>query len=89
MRPLILWVCCWPFTTSLLGAETGLMSEVTVREPTRLDWQAVAAPFGDVRLPGDYDSRRQKYQLFVPPRYDEQQAWPLLVFSTTKMLRST
>src|SRR5947209_390363 len=56
---------------------TGLQPDRRAREGTRLDWEFVA---GSGRLPGGYDSRRQRYQLFVPPSYDATRAWPLVIF---------
>src|SRR5260370_39225119 len=47
------------------AADTGYQAEVTVKQPTRLDWEFVASGFGKdaARLPGDYDSAQQRYQL--------------------------
>jgi dienelactone hydrolase len=61
---------------------TGFQPEVEVANPTRLDWQFAAAGFGPraAELPADYDSRRQRYQLFVPKGYDQARLWPLVVF---------
>jgi predicted esterase len=61
---------------------TGLQDEVRVKQPTRLDWQFVASGFGKeaVQLPGDFDSLKQRFQLYVPRSYDAARAWPLLVF---------
>jgi dienelactone hydrolase len=55
---------------------------VEVANPTRLDWHFAAAGFGPraAELPADYDSRRQRYQLFVPKGYDRARLWPLVVF---------
>jgi dienelactone hydrolase len=62
--------------------ETGFREEVRVAAPTRLDWKFVASAFGPeaAKLPAGYDSRRQRYQLFVPHGYDAARAWPLVVF---------
>jgi hypothetical protein len=61
---------------------TGFQAEVQVENPTRLDWEFVAGSFGAeaVKLPGDYDSRKQRYQLYVPGNYDRARSWPLVVF---------
>jgi dienelactone hydrolase len=61
---------------------TGLQPEVTVAGPTRLDWRFAAAGFGPqaARLPGSYESARQRYLLFVPADYDPRRLWPLVVF---------
>jgi predicted esterase len=32
------------------------------------------------RLPEDYDSRQQRYLLYVPPSYHKAKSWPLVVF---------
>lgn len=60
---------------------TGLVSEVPVRLPTRLDWEFVAGAYGPeaARLT-DYDSDRQRYELFVPPAFKPGKTWPLVVF---------
>src|SRR4051794_22444009 len=64
------------------GVKTGLMSEVVVGQPTRLDWQGAARDFGPGadKLPATYDSSKQKYLLFVPKSYSDTKAWPLVVF---------
>jgi pimeloyl-ACP methyl ester carboxylesterase len=49
-----------------------------VRQPTRLDWEFVNR--AETRLPGNYDSRKQRYQLFVPHNYSNKRAWPLILF---------
>jgi hypothetical protein len=61
---------------------TGLLPEVQVGDPTRLDWQFVISglPAEDQRLPLDYDSRRQRYLLYVPKAYDRARAWPVVLF---------
>jgi hypothetical protein len=61
---------------------TGFQAEVTVTNPTRLDWRFAAAGFGPkaAQLPDAYDSSAQRYQLYVPPKYDRARAWPLVVF---------
>jgi dienelactone hydrolase len=60
----------------------GFRPEVAVTRPTRLDWKFVAAAFGPkaARLPASYSSLDQRYQLDVPPAYDPDHAWPLVVF---------
>jgi hypothetical protein len=66
--------------------ETGFQPEVRVKRPTRLDWEFVARGFGTegaagaARLPADYESARQLYQLYVPRTYDAGRVWPLVVF---------
>jgi predicted esterase len=64
------------------AADTGYQAEVTVKQVTRLDWEFVAASFSKeaARLPGDYDSTQQRYQLFVPKTYEASKNWPLIVF---------
>src|SRR6478735_11394269 len=52
-----------------LALMQGQTKDMKVTAPTRLDWQFAASGFGQVRpLPGDYDSTRQKYVLFVPAK---------------------
>jgi hypothetical protein len=64
------------------GPETGFLPEVTVKQPTRLDWQFVARGLsaGADRLPADYASDAQHYQLFIPANYRPTKAWPLVIF---------
>src|SRR5437660_372993 len=64
------------------AVETGFKSEVKVAAPTRLDWEFVVGSFSKdkPKLPADYDSRKQRYQLYVPKNYDENKNWPLVVF---------
>jgi predicted esterase len=61
---------------------TGFQPEVQVESATRLDWEFAVADFGRdaARLPSGYDSRKQRYQLFVPKSYDAGKLWPLVVF---------
>jgi hypothetical protein len=67
---------------AISGAITGLHKGVRVSEPTRLDWQFAVSSFGphNANLSKDYDSRKQRYQLFVPKKYKGSNAWPLVVF---------
>jgi hypothetical protein len=62
--------------------ETGLRDEVRVGQPTRLDWKFAASGFGPeaARLPNDFESRDQRYQLYVPKGYDAAKTWPLVLF---------
>jgi PDZ domain len=61
---------------------TGFQDKVQISAPTRLDWKFAASAFGaeGARVPADYDSRQQHYQLFVPRDYDPAKNWPLVVF---------
>jgi hypothetical protein len=76
--------CCKPLPafSAPLAPPTGFQAEVQVENSTRLDWEFMAASFGAeaVKLPGDYDSRKQRYQLYVPATYDRARSWPLVVF---------
>src|ERR1051326_3254521 len=64
------------------SSATGFLPEVRVGAPTRLDWQFACASFGadEATLPRDYDSTKQHYQLYVPPKYAKEKAWPMIVF---------
>ncbi len=61
---------------------TGFQDKVQISAPTRLDWKFAASAFGaeSAKVPADYDSRQQHYQLFVPRDYDPAKNWPLVVF---------
>ena len=64
------------------GPPTGFQAEVRVKRPTRLDWEFVASGFGPkaAKLPSTFDSRQQRFQLFVPKTYNAKRAWPLVAF---------
>jgi hypothetical protein len=75
---------CW---VALCGGqaaepEMGFQPEVRVRAATRLDWEFAARAFppAEARVSPAYDSRVQRYQLFVPPGYKAERTWPLVVF---------
>lgn len=57
-------------SSSSFSAETGYQQEVTVTEPTRLDWTFVVSNQSVVDPPADwlagYDSRQQRYERYVP-----------------------
>src|SRR6185436_6525413 len=60
----------------------GFQAEVKVRRATGFDWSFVASGFGEKEakeLEG-FDSRQQRFQLFVPRNYKADRAWPLVVF---------
>jgi pimeloyl-ACP methyl ester carboxylesterase len=54
-----------------IAEESGYQKEVTVREPTRLDWVFANANQSVLNPPAEwlqgYDSTKQRYELFVPP----------------------
>jgi hypothetical protein len=75
---LLAFLCCG--AGSATAADTGYQSEVTVKQPTRLDWEFVASAFGKEELPASFDSAMQKYQLFVPKSYNASTNWPCIVF---------
>src|SRR5262245_17925819 len=56
--------------TGVCADDVGYQKEASVREPTRLDWIFAVANQSRIDPPkewlGDYDSGRQKYELFVP-----------------------
>ncbi len=76
-------VCLVFLLVPSLAAQTKI---VTVGQPTRLDWAFAVRGFKGEKgqppgaLPKDYDSRKQKYQLFVPANYKPNKAWPLIAF---------
>jgi len=72
----------FPIRSRAADPPTGFQAEVRVKRPTRLDWEFVAAGFGKetLKLRGDFDSLKQRYQLYVPRAYDAARAWPLVVF---------
>src|SRR5205085_3284376 len=71
-----------PVETAFALPSTGFQAEVGVSNRTRLDWQFAAAGFGRdaARLPAGFESRNQRYQLYVPKAYDSAKVWPLVVF---------
>lgn len=58
------------------------LKEQKVKEAARLDWEFACKGFGAAaaRLPAGYDSAKQRYQLFVPAKYDAAKRWPLVLF---------
>jgi predicted esterase len=58
--------------------QPGFQPDRRVREATRLDWEFAAGPAA--ALGANYDSRRQRYELFVPATYKPTKAWPMVVF---------
>jgi hypothetical protein len=61
--------------------------DVKIKGPTRLDWEFVARQFGpdQARLPADYDSTKQRYQLFVPKNYTKDKSWPLVILYAARI----
>jgi predicted esterase len=82
MRVQAKWVIAVLFALPVRGhgddAQHGFFPQKRVREATRLDW-GFAAGVG-AKLPGRYDSRQQRYQLFVPASYKPTKTLPLVVF---------
>jgi hypothetical protein len=78
----------WPATDGVRGAEprTGYQKRVTVGAPTRLDWTFVLSNRSLAEPPadwlGDYDSKKQQYDLFVPPGYTPKKSYPVILFIT-------
>jgi hypothetical protein len=66
--------------------QTGYQKKVTVSAPTRLDWTFVLSNRSLAEQPanwlGDYDSKKQQYELFVPNNYSSKKAYPLILFIT-------
>jgi len=56
--------------------------DVAVSAPSRLDWEFAVRGFGPeaAQLPKGYDSKKQKYQLYVPKTYAKTKAWSLIAF---------
>jgi dienelactone hydrolase len=77
-----LLLLAWPGAILAAPLPAGLLPEVDVGDPTRFDWQFVVSglPAEEQRLPADYDSRRQRYLLYVPKDYDRAKAWPVVLF---------
>ena len=66
----------------LAYSQTGIRKSVSVSAPTRLDWKFAVSGFGAnaAKLPGDYDSKKQTYFLYVPKTYQPNRDWPLIAF---------
>ncbi len=66
------------------AAETGYQKQVTVAEPTRLDWTFVVANQSVVDPPTEwlqgYDSGQQSYERFVPQTKKKNDTLPLVLF---------
>jgi hypothetical protein len=70
---------CWLGLACAVEAEP---RNVTVSGPTRLDWEFVSHRFArDAADQVDtYDSKKQRYQLYIPQNYSKTRSWPLIVF---------
>lgn len=64
--------------------QQGYESKAAVASATRLDWVFALANQSPKEPPAgwltDYKSTDQTYELFVPPKYDKRQTWPLILF---------
>jgi hypothetical protein len=63
----------------------GYNAKINVSAPTRIDWFFPAANQSPAKPPAkfigdDYDSTKQSYELFVPPRKDMKQPLPAVLF---------
>ena len=63
----------------------GYNAKLSVTGPTRIDWFYPAANQSPAKPPpkfigDDYDSTKQSYELFVPPRKDMKQPMPAILF---------
>ena len=72
-------------TASAAEPVQGYQAKVSVSAPTRLDWTFALSnrsleKVPDGWLPGDYDSTKQSYEIFVPPRPDKKKLLPVVVF---------
>ncbi len=70
---------------TLAAPPAGYQAQVKVTAPTRLDWTFVVSNRSLTEppqkfLPADYQSSRQSFELFVPPRRDPKQPAPLILF---------
>jgi predicted esterase len=80
------WIAClWlVIATSCFAAETGYQQEVTVAQPTRLDWTFVVSNQSVVDPPAEwlqgYDLQQQRYELFVPPAKAKNDGLPMILF---------
>lgn len=72
--------------------ETGYQKEVTVSEPTRLDWTFALSNQSRTDPPAEwltgYDSRQQRYELFVPPAANAPAKGPAKTKSKTKKAKT-
>src|SRR5215510_446188 len=72
-------------TSPAQTAKTGYQAKVKVGAPTRMDWTFALSNKSMEKapanwLPGDYDSTKQQYDLFVPTNYNAKQSYPVVVF---------
>src|SRR4051794_19155360 len=77
----------WLLLPAALAAapKEGYTPKVAVAGPTRIDWVFTAATQSPAEppakfLPADYDSAKQTYELFVPPRKDAKKPLPAVLF---------
>jgi hypothetical protein len=70
---------------ALAAPPEGYTPKVTLSGPTRIDWVYAVATQSPARppakfLPEDYDSSKQTYELFVPPRKGAKKPLPAILF---------
>jgi predicted esterase len=67
-----------------VAAEKGHQKQVAVQAATRIDWVFAVANQSPAEPPADwlpkYDSTQQKYELYVPQKYNPAQPAPLILF---------
>jgi len=85
MRTVVLAALALVVPSAPAAPPAGYTKEVHVAEPTRLDWvfastnRSPAEPPADL-LGGAYDSLKQSYELFLPPRKNPKTPMPAVVF---------
>ena len=64
--------------------QAGYEPQASVSAATRLDWVFALANQSPKQPPAgwltNFDSTKQTYELFVPPKYNKRKAWPLILF---------
>lgn len=80
----LLTICLVTHRGAVAAEPTGHIPQVKVSEPTRFDWVFGLANQSPAEPPAEwlkgYDSREQRYELYVPPTYKADKPHPLVLF---------
>ena len=82
MKHALFLFCAVGLAYHLAAADKGYQKQVAVQAPTRIDWVFAVSNQSPAQPPADwlpkYGSTEQKYELFVPQKYDPKKPAPLI-----------
>ena len=81
----VVLLSCAPANAQKDTAAPGYHPERQVANATRMDWIFPNANQSPARVPdgfldGNYDSKQQTYELYIPEDYDKKKSWPAVVY---------